>query len=138
MIAANYWIFQLKISFRSLQSHEVLVGWKIQKTMYPSLSPSHYTSVTKFGIINGSKDNESTIKNYQVKKFDLFKCFRVIFSLKQKTIQFSFPSLHFWQTRISRLSIFHSLMKSSIWIHYVTNRCNYFSFFLYLYISLSY
>ena len=45
----------------------------------------------------------------------LLKCFRVIFSLKKQTIQFSFAfNLYFQQKRAPKLSICHLLMKSSV------------------------
>ena len=66
MIATNYWIFQWKISFRSSQRYEALFGWKIKKTMYPSLLPSHHTSVIKVGIIKSHKSHKTGIKVIKV------------------------------------------------------------------------
>ena len=46
---------------------------------------------------------------------EVFKCFRVIFSLKNQTIQFSFSfNITFQQKRAPNLSICHLLMKSSV------------------------
>ena len=54
-----------------------------------------------------------------------FKCFRVIFSLKKKTIQFSLSFNHYFQQkRVPKLSICHLLTKSSVWVFDVTNRRN--------------
>ena len=55
----------------------------------------------------------------------VFNCFRVIFSLKKQTIQFSFSfNLYFQQKRAPKLSICHLLTKSSVWVFDVTNRQN--------------
>ena len=52
-----------------------------------------------------------------------FKCFRVIFSLKTQTIQFSFSfNLYFQQERTPKLPIWQLLMKSSVGVFDVTNR----------------
>ena len=60
----------------------------------------------------------------------IFKCFRVIFSLKKKTFQFPLSfNLYFQQTRVPKFSICHLLMKRSVWIFDVTNRRNDFSNF---------
>ena len=55
----------------------------------------------------------------------VFKCFRVIFFLKNQTIQFSFSfNLYFQQKRAPKLSTCHLLMKSFVWVFDVTNRQN--------------
>ena len=59
-----------------------------------------------------------------------FECFRVDFSLKRKTIQFSlWFNLYFQQKRAPRLSICHLPTKRSVWVFDVTNRTNGFSNF---------
>ena len=60
----------------------------------------------------------------------IFKCFRVIFSLKKKTIQFPLSlNLYFQQKRVPKLSICHLSTKSAVWVFDVTNRRNGFSIF---------
>ena len=63
-------------------------------------------------------------------KLIIFKCFRVISSLKKKTIQFPFSfNLYFQQKRAPKSSICHLPTKRSVWIFDVTNRTNAFSNF---------
>ena len=60
----------------------------------------------------------------------VFKCFRFIFSLKKKTIQFPLSfNLYFQQKRAPKLSICHLPTKRCVWIFDVTNRANGFSNF---------
>ena len=60
----------------------------------------------------------------------IFKCFRVIFSLKKKTIKFPLSfNLYFQQKRAQKLSICHLPTKRSVWVFDVTNRRNGFSNF---------
>ena len=60
----------------------------------------------------------------------IFKRFRVIFSLKTKTILFPLSfSLYFQQKRAPKLPIYHLPTKRSVWLFDVTNRTNgFFSF----------
>ena len=59
-----------------------------------------------------------------------FKCFRVIFSLKKKTIQFPLLlSLYFQQKKAPKLSICHLLTKRSARVFDFANRTNGFSNF---------
>ena len=72
------------------------------------------------GFINRVGSDDQTI----------FKCFRVIFSLKKKTIQYSLSfNLYFQQKRAPKLSICHLPTKLSVWVFDVTNRANGFSNF---------
>ena len=58
------------------------------------------------------------------------QCFRVIFSLKKKTIQFPLSmNFYFQQKRALKLSICHLPTKRSIWVFDVKNRTNGFSNF---------
>ena len=60
----------------------------------------------------------------------IFKCFRVIFGLKKKAIQFSLSfNLYFQQKRVPKLLICRLLTKRSVWAFDVTNRINGFSNF---------
>ena len=72
------------------------------------------------GFINRVGSDDQTI----------FKCFRVIFSLKKKTIQYSLSfNLYFQQKRAPKLSICHLPTKLSVWVFDVINRANGFSNF---------
>ena len=63
-------------------------------------------------------------------EWPIFKCFRVIFSLKKKTIQFPLSfNLYFQLKRAPKLSICHLPTKRSVWVFDVTNRTNGFSNF---------
>ena len=76
---------------------------------------------------------------------NIFKCFRVTFSLKKKIIQFPLSfSLYFQQKRAPKLSSGHLPTKRSSWAFDVTNRTNGFSSFqtyheviMYLFSSLA-
>ena len=58
----------------------------------------------------------------------VFKCFRVIFSLKKKTNQLSLSfNLYFQQKRAPKLSICHLPTKCSVWVFNVTDGTNGFS-----------
>ena len=60
----------------------------------------------------------------------IFKCFRVIFSLKKRIIQFSLSlNLYFQQKRALKLSVCYLPTKRSVWVFDVTNRRNGFSSF---------
>ena len=60
----------------------------------------------------------------------VLRCFRVIFSLKKKTIQFTISlSFFFQQKKSPKLSICDLLTKSSVWVFDITNRRNGFSNF---------
>ena len=60
----------------------------------------------------------------------IFKCFRVIFGLKKKAIQFSLSfNLYFQQKRVPKLLICRLSTKRSVWAFDVTNRINGFSNF---------
>ena len=60
----------------------------------------------------------------------IFKCFRVILSLKKRTIQFSLSfNLYFQRKRAPKLSISNLTTERSVWVFDVTNRRNDFSSF---------
>ena len=60
----------------------------------------------------------------------IFKYFRVIFSLKKKSIQFLLSfNFYFQQKRAPKLSICHLSTKRSVWVFDVTNMTNGFSYF---------
>ena len=60
----------------------------------------------------------------------IFKCFRVYFLLKKKTIQFPLSfSLYLLQKRALKLSICQLPTKRSAWVFDITNRTNVFSSF---------
>ena len=59
-----------------------------------------------------------------------FKCFRIYFSLKKRTIQIKLSfNLYFQQKGVSKLSIYHLPTKRSVWVFDATNRANGFSNF---------
>ena len=62
--------------------------------------------------------------DFQVGWPNIFKkCFRIIFSLKKKTIQFPLSfNLYFPRKRAPKLSICHLPTKQSVWTFNVTNR----------------
>ena len=63
-------------------------------------------------------------------RMTIFKCFRVIFSFKKKTIQFPLSfNLYFQQKRTPKLSICHLPTKRSVWVFDITNRTKSFSNF---------
>ena len=63
-------------------------------------------------------------------KLTVFKCFRVAFASKKKTIQIPLLfNLYFQQERAPKLSICHLSEKRSVWVFDITKRRNDFSNF---------
>ena len=88
------------------------VGWNSEDCCFPSRR-------LKDGLSLGSDD------------LIIFKCFSVIFSLKKKTIQFTYLfGLYFSQQRAPKLSTCHLLTKRSVWVFDVKNRTNGFKVFI--------
>ena len=98
----------------------MLIIWVYQYVHYDTnLNKQDFVNVFDVSLINfkgglsGSDD------------LAVFKCFRVIFFLKNQTIQFSFLfNLYFQQKRAAKLSTYHLLMKRFVRVFDVTNKQN--------------
>ena len=113
----------------------LMVSYKFAiKTYWSNFEITWLTYCLKFVII---LEFYKFITNFQQKSYNLkgglspmddlavFKCFRVIFFLKNQTIQFLFSfNLYFQQKRAPKLSTYLLLLKSFVWVFDFTNRQN--------------